>query len=528
MEALDERNKRKAKEMLALSKIKDAKAAAKKRKRDADSDDSDADLARALFDEATKVVPGQIENCDICGKRFTVTPYTPAGPEGGLLCAKCAKGLKNNDPEPKKKVRKSTGGVGRRRNIQREKMDGTYTLGGKNLIRICVETLAKNVDLADDLGDLPEHQIDKIARMISKRRLLNPRTLSLFVRPKARALFLYDAAYLSEDDFRSFFQVCQDLKKLKIRNGIQFKDTIMEYLLSRNIYLESFYLSGANLLSDVMWKRFFEERGECLRTLQIYFTDKHVGDDVIAHLVQHCQKLTRLAIKHNQKVTNEGVKNIANLEELTNLSLHLINKATSKTYAHVIENIGASLESLCLKNVSHIEDDVLCAIHNNCRKLRKLKITDSENMTDDGFAKLFTDWDNPPLKHIDFEACRFLEASKPRENPDKVGLCSDGFCALMAHSGQELETLNVHACRHIGHEAFEHVFREDKVYPELRDLEISFCEQVTPFIMGCIFRSCPKLKNINVFGCMKVKDRGMKVPPTVIMVGGSDAYGGSV
>ena len=144
-------------------------------------------------------------------------------------------------------------------------------------------------------------------------------------------------------------------------------------------------------------------------------------------------------------------------------------------------------------------------------------------MTDAGFVRLFTDWENKPLTTIDLEKCRYVNAVEPKENPNAIGLCSEGFRALMKHSGQHLKYLNVHACRHISQEAFEEVFSLDKLYPELLKLEISFCPHVTDLIIGCIFRTCPNLKELNVFGCMSVK--GVVVPRGKILVGVPNAMG---
>jgi DNA repair protein RAD7 len=144
-------------------------------------------------------------------------------------------------------------------------------------------------------------------------------------------------------------------------------------------------------------------------------------------------------------------------------------------------------------------------------------------MTDAGFVRLFKDWPNPGLVFVDLQKCRQLDSAKPRENPDGYGLCSNGFRALMAHSGKTLRDLNVHGCRHIERVAFEEVFAPEKVYEEMEKLEISFCEEVTDFVVGSAFRSCPNLRELNVFGCMKVG--GVRVPRGKILVGVPNARG---
>ncbi|UKZ70585.1 uncharacterized protein TrAtP1_011560 [Trichoderma atroviride] len=515
------RNAAAEKKVKALDKIKASKAF-KKRKKNADDDEYDDEIAQAIFEERSAPLPGQMENCEICGKRFTVTPYSLAGPDGGLLCAPCGREIaKEREGQPKKKPRKQTGGVGSRRTLQSRMLDGD--VGTKSLATLCVQTLAKNVDLAESLGDLPEHLIDKIARIFSKRRLLKPDTLPLFTQPTTEVLHIYDGAKLGHQEFISIFQVAPNLKKFKVRCAVQFKDEVMDYLLSRDILLESFYLHGANLLSEDKWHEFLAAKGKSLRELQVYFTDRHFGDETLRLLKEYCPELTRLKVCHNQKVTDVGVTAIGNLASLRHLSLELQQDSSAEALRTCITQIGKDLRTFSFKIVPDADDSVLEAIHNTCRSLSKLRITESETMTDKGFAKLFTDWQNPPLEFLDLQKCRQLDAAHPRENPDGIGLCSEGFKALMDHSGHALRNLNVHACRHISREAFEEAFSEKKLYPELRKLEISFCEEVTDFILGSIFRACPNIKEVNVFGCMKVKE--VRVPRGVILVGVPNAQG---
>ncbi|RSL99069.1 hypothetical protein CDV31_012365 [Fusarium ambrosium] len=518
----EQSTKRKREAEKKIQKIKESKSF-KRRKKIIDASDDD-ELAKAIFEQTSAPLPGQMENCEICEKRFTVTPYSVAGPNGGLLCAPCGREMaKERKDLPKKKPKKQTGasGVGRRRAIQSRILDGD--IGTKSLATLCVQTLAKNVDLADSLGDLPDHLIDKIARMFSKRRLLKPETLPLFVQPNTESVHIYDGARLGEQDYISIFQVAQQLRHLKIRCGIQFKDEVMDYLLSRDIALESFYLHGANLLSEDKWHEFLRAKGETLATLQVYYTDKHFGDDTMGVLKESCPNLKRLKVENNQKFTDAGVKAIGELSSLEHIGLQLQNKTHTSAYNELVSKIGTNLRTLSLKVVPGVDDGLLRAIHQHCRSLTKLRITDSEEMTDFGFVDLFTDWANPPLHYVDFQKCRQLDASQPRENPDKLGLCSDGFKALMAHSGQKLQYLNVHACRHITREAFEEVFHPEAHYPDLKELEISFCEEVTDFILGSIFRACPNIREVNVFGCMKVKS--VRVPRGVILVGVPNAQG---
>ncbi|KAG7289609.1 hypothetical protein NEMBOFW57_005980 [Staphylotrichum longicolle] len=512
------------KEQKAIEKIKASKKF-QKRKRGLDSDDED-DLARALA-QSSAPLPGQQENCENCGKRFTVTAYSRNGPNGGLLCSPCSKELDKDDAAAAKKKktakRASGGAVGRRRQLQSNILDGTYSLGAKSLMTLCIETLAKNIDLAEDLGDLPSPIIDKIARKLSKHRLLDSRTLSLFLQPTTEEVHVYDGAKLGSDDFIRIFQTVPGLKRLKVRNGIHFKDTVLDFLMSRHIELEDLYLHGANLISQAKWIEFLQKKGRSLRSLRVYFTDKHFTDAVLAVLPTTCPSLARLKVSHNQQVTGAGVAALAKLPTLRHLSLDLRNELHSDVYVALLTSIGAGLETLSLTRVPGADNTVLDAIHTHCRALTKLRITESEEMTDAGFVRLFTGWANPGLTFVDLQKCRQLDSARPRENPDGLGLCSGGFRALMEHSGKRLRELNVHGCRHIGAGAFEEAFAPGKRYEAMEKLEISFCEEVTDFVVGSVFKSCPNLRELNVFGCMKVRD--VRVPRGKILVGVPNAKG---
>lgn len=514
------RNQKRKKQAEAIEKIKKSKAH-KKRKRDADASDSE-DLVDTMF-AGKQPLPGQMEHCEICEKRFTVTPYSRAGPDGGLLCAKCSKDLAKDDSAPKKKKKPINTGGGGRRKTQSKILDGTQPTGAKTLTTLCVEILAKNIELADDLGDLPPRAIDRIARLLSKRRLLSPQTLDLFLQPTTEQVMVYDGARLSTDDYKRIFSVASNLEKLKLRNAIQFKDEVMEYLIGRQLMLKYLYIHGANLLSAGIWEKYLREKGEHLETLQIYYTDKHINDEVLGLVKDYCHNLQRLKICHNQEVSDEGLLHISEMKKLEHIGLQLVKWTTTEPYVKIIENTGNNLRTFSIKEVPDVDDRVLDALHKETKVLTKLRITGSEVMTDSGFVRLFTNWQNRPLVSVDLQRCRHIDASKPRENAHLVGLCSDGFRALMKHSGRLLRNLNVHACRHISQEAFEDAFAADKVYPELQYVEVSFCEEVTDFVVGSIFRACPNLKELNVFGCMKIKE--VKVPRGRILVGLPNAQG---
>lgn len=513
--------KRKREEEKAIAKIKASKRFQRRRQNyngDMLSDEDEA--ARAVYEEHLAPLPGQMENCELCETRFTVTAYSRTGPNGGLLCPKCSKGL---DKEEGSKRKKKPTSRAKRRQFQSQLLDGVYRSGAKDLMTLCIETLAKNVDQAEDFGDLPPRLVDRLAAILSKKRLLVSKTLDLFLKPTADTVTIYDGARLNSDDFIRIFQTVPMLKHLRTRNSIQFKSNVMEYLVGSPVRLESFDIHGANLVDDERWNSFLLEKGRHLHTLKVHHTDGHFGDEQLELLKVTCPGLVRLKVSHNQKVTDNGLMQIASLPSLQHLSLEIYNPTSSVPYVQILNNIGNGFRTFSLETIHYIDDSVLKAIHENCINLSKLRLTDNETFTDAGFADLFNNWQNPPLTYVDLHKCRHLESADPRENKDNIGLCSAGFEALMRHSGSTLSYLDIHACRHISRQSFENAFAADKVYPELKNIDVSFCWGVNDFVVGSIFRSCPKLKTMKVFGNFGVKN--VKLPKGKILIGMPNAIG---
>jgi DNA repair protein RAD7 len=431
----------------------------------------------------------------------------------------------DKDAGNERKKRKTAAGRARRQ-VQSNLLDGIYP-GAKSLVTLCIETLAKNVEDAESFGDLPAFLVDKLAAVLSKRRLMSPQTLDLFLRPGADTLTVYDGAKLGPDDYIRIFQVVPTVKHLRLRNAVQFKNKVMDHLLGTTVNLESLSLHGANLIDDDHWNLFFAQKGSYLKSFKSYYTDGHFGDEQILALSEVSPDLERLKISHNQKVTDEGIEYMAKFRNLKYLSLEIYettNKhTTSAPYVKVLDSVGPGLRTFSVASAHYIDDSVLNAIHENCQSLSKLRITDNEVLTDAAFANLFTNWLNPPLTFVDFHKCRHIDAAEPRENPNNVGLCSAGFEALMAHSGKTLKYLNVHSCRHISREAFEAVFGVETKFMELKEMDVSFCQSVNDLIVGYIFRSCPNLQTLKVFGNFGVRD--VKVPKGKILIGVPNALG---
>ncbi|KAK5135992.1 hypothetical protein LTR08_004246 [Meristemomyces frigidus] len=520
--------KRKRTEEDAIDKIKKAKsskggskAKGKKGKKgdpdDDDDDDADFDGDDLGMYKKSRPAPGQFEHCDICNKRFTVTPYSKEGPDGGLLCTPCGKELKKDLKKEQRATTKAVGTGRKRRKVESEKLDGIAVGGAKSLSQLCIQKVAQHHDDIEELGDLPQSVLERLSEIFSKKRVMKSKTLPLFLRPDLDSVIVHDAAYLEEEDYRQMFAVVPNLRKLVLSNACQLKDGAIDYMLERCHNVRHIQLYAANLINEGMWHRLFREAGARLEVLKLTWLDAAFEDLVVRDLVQYCPNLERLKLKLCRRLGQDAVVTISDLPALKHLSLQISQDVSTETLVNLVQKRGSGLQTLSLEKFLDADDSLLEAIHDNCTQLSKLRLCENDTYTDAGFTSLFTEWNNTPLSFVDFNSTRDVDNNNPTGPEDAIGLASSGFRALMAHSGETLRHLDISSCRHIELPAFMDVFNGAENYPALEYINISFCNRADTSVVAGIFKSCPALKQLVAFGCFDVQD--VVVPRNVALIG---------
>lgn len=460
--------------------------------------------------------PGQLEHCEVCSKRFTVTPYSKTGPEGGLVCLPCGKEL-DKDAKAEKKAQAKKPAGRKRRKLESDRLDGFAVGGAKTLQQLCIEKAAKHHEDVEELGDMPFTIMERLSEIFAKKRVLNKRTVKLFVRPDLDSIAIHDAAYLEVEDYREMFAVAPNINKLVLRNACQFKDEVLEYMMEKCENIKHLQLYAANLVSNSMWHDLFKHYGTQIQAVKLQWLDAAFEDETVQELVADCPNLVRLKLKLCRRIGAESINHIAELRHLEHLSLQTTNETSAPALAHLVTSVGSGLCTFSLEKFIDADDTVLDAIHNTCTKLRKLRFSENDMASDAGFAALFTEWKNPPLRHADFSFTRDIDNNNPNGPEAAIGLASDGLVALMKHSGSALTRLEVASCRHISKQAFLDAFSNGQVYPELEIINISFCNSVDTSVVAALFMSCPKLKQIVAFGCFDILD--VIVPRGIALIG---------
>ncbi|KAL8709110.1 MAG: hypothetical protein Q9220_006131 [cf. Caloplaca sp. 1 TL-2023] len=516
VETVLQKRKRKRAEEKARAKIKESKNVKKQKKaKKGGSDDDDSDVNLDMY-KKSKPLPGQLENCETCDKRFTVTPYSKTGPEGGLLCVKCSK---EQEQQKKKETnaKKQAAPREKRRKTESNKMDGIIHEGAPSLQDFCIKTIADNAHDIEEFGELPPKLIKKLSEIFSKRRIITSRTLDLFIPAGLTSLDITDCAKLETEDFIKIFSYSPKIHTLNLRNAGQFKDEVIDYIIERDVPIKHLKLHSPNLISNEKWIEFFTKCGHRLESLQLYWLDYSMDDEAFMHLVRRCPNLKRLKMKKCFRLGDAAVGAIQDLSKLEHLSLQLNQPTSASHLTEMVTSIGSQLLTLSLESFEYADDTLLEAIHTHCSRLQKIRLTDNDCCTDVGYTNLFTNWSNCPLSFVDFSSNRSVDYNNPDGTEETVGLGTAGFEALMLHSGTHLETLMIPSCRHIEREGLENAFDGKNQYPALRTADISFVRKTdTPIVAG-IFKSCPQMRKLTAFGCFSISD--VMVPKGVALIG---------
>ncbi|KAI2002950.1 UV-damaged DNA-binding protein rad7 [Ophidiomyces ophidiicola] len=489
-----------------------------KKKQKANIDNGDDEFGEMMY-QKKKSLPGQLANCEICSKRFTVTPYSKTGPNGGLLCVQCSKKQTAEDKKAKAKARKPTKRT-RRQNFSKL-LDGIAQRGAFSLLELCIKKVADNIHDIEEFGDLPPVLLHRLSQILSKRRALTPRTLDLFLRRDVKCIEIFDCAKLETEHFQKIFTFMPALEKVNLRFAGQLKDPVIEYIMERECHIKELQLDSANLISDGCWQKFFETCGSRLESLKLSNLDCSMGDQMVRHMVQHCPNLRRLKIRDCWRPSNDSVLAISMLTHLEHLSLNLMQEVSMEALQTLVFNVGPKLKTLSLQGFKLADDLLLDTIHQRCSRLSKFRFSDNAVCLDRAYAALFTGWQNAGLRVVDVSRARHLDSLTPDGPETAIGLASAGFQALMQHSGDRVERLDISSCRHVSFAAFSAVFDGSRTYPRLREIDVSFHTIVDDFLVNSMVRCCPALAKVTAFACFNI--RTPQVPAGVALIGGVNA-----
>ncbi|KAF8464599.1 hypothetical protein BDZ91DRAFT_697616 [Kalaharituber pfeilii] len=473
----------------------------KRKKPHLDDEDGDAD-----FNPYIKSVPlpGQISFCEICNCRFTVTPYSKAGPGGeGLLCTPCGKKTASEDKEATKK--KFTAKKHRKQTMK-SLLDGE-SMGVKSLRDLAIDVIARHIDEVGQVMDclqLGRRDVDRICQIISRNRALNDHTLKLFLDPGITRLNLYDCSKISTNELRTIAAILPTLRYLMLRFCGSMTNDVFSYYTSQLKNLRGLELGGPFLVTKDCYIDFFQTRGAQLEEFTISDTFRFDAE-VVSALVDNCPNLKELRLKQIIRLDNESVRLLAGLSSLKILEISDPGgEIEDDAVIDLLNSLGSGLKELDLSGCALLTDKVVLAIKQCCPRLVSLSLMEAEEVTDEGIAELFRYWDiNPGLQSINLSRIRKLNQF--------------GIEALLQHSGNTVEILNLNSCP-LKPEIWDSWGKIGMKLDRLRSLDIGFVRSVDDMVVERLCEVCPNLGELKVWGNNHITE-AVKVPPNIRLIG---------
>jgi DNA repair protein RAD7 len=403
-----------------------------------------------------------------------------------------------------------------------------------------MQKVADYIHDIEDFGDLPPSLLMRLGQILSRRRAVTSRTLDLFLRPQYTSIDLFDCASklafyvhystlsdmkfnwwleLDTDDYHKILASMPRLTRINLRFTTPMKDQVFHYMMERDMNIKDLHLDGPNLVTDDCWRQLFTKLGHRFLSLKLWNLDSAFDNETAKVMCLQCPNLHRLKLKFLHKLDNQMLAGISTLRSLQHLSLRFMRETEIETepVLQIVASVGSQLRSLSLEEFEFVDDRLLQHLHEHCHLLTKLRLTLNSTFTDKGLAALFTGWSNQALTYVDLHSLRDVDMTNPAGPEEPIGLASGGFIALMEHSGSKVQHLNIASCRHVSYEAFEQVFAENKLYPKLKYLDISFSTVVDDYLIQCILRCCPALQRLVVFACFKIRD--VHIPRGLALIG---------
>ncbi|KAL0074079.1 hypothetical protein F4703DRAFT_1893939 [Phycomyces blakesleeanus] len=417
--------------------------------------------------------------CSKCNKRFArIASLVDVGDEN--ICPSC---LDNNGPKepPKPKKRK----IGSKRQSQNKAGFNDVP----SLQDICTDTIAEHIDCVEALGDISTINMDKIATIISRNRKMDTRTAQLFMNPLRRELTLTDCTAIDKNGLINIAQFCPHLEKLTLTYCGRMTDEVINAYATRLKNLKSIELSGPYLVTDKGWESFFGAIGSQLNTFAIRHSMRFTQASMKA-LVGAAKNLKHLRLSRLSRLDDDGVELICRLKPLETLEISWPGcKISSSILAKILEH-HTTLKELCLDGCTSVDDTVVEAIQLYCPHLEKLSLSECNEITSEAIQTLFEEWKTPyPGRGL-----TYLNISRCLSTQDEA------LIAIINHSKNTLKHLNIHSLDDLTPLVLERL----GVCKELTTLDCGFVRSMDDCVMGCLAIECPKLKDIEVWGCHQI------------------------
>jgi len=269
-------------------------------------------------------------------------------------------------------------------------------------------------------------------------------------------------------------------------------------------HLTHLSLLGPFLVRTEAWIEFFKAKPE-LRSFRIHQSPRF-DHECAKSLAKNCTKLEELQLKEVGHLGDTFVESLCALPPLKLLDLSNPGVGILENgWLQILERHGPTLESFDPSWHEGFTDVVLgSGIWKHARVISELRLEGLSSLSDAGVAHFFENWDQP---FTDVDDCGALDPNPPLRTLSLARNCSLSnatFTALLAHSAPSLVSLNLNGLGQISSESLGRL----KDVSDMRSLDMSWCRELDDFMMKDVVSNAPKLGEVRVWGCNRVRGTG--------------------
>jgi len=267
-------------------------------------------------------------------------------------------------------------------------------------------------------------------------------------------------------------------------------DVVLESWSSSLPVLQSIELLGPFLVKASAWKTFFQSHPR-LKSFLITQSPRFDVECMKTLVETSHESLQRLGLREIGKMSDEFLEHIAQLSgTLTYLDLADPAESCSEgAMITLLSVLGPTLTHLDLSGHITLTDGVLHQGLKSAAQLEGLVLSNLPELTDEGVAKFFSDWEGPPLSLLSMSRNPFLATT--------------ALTAVIKHSGASLRDLNINGWKDVEQSTLGTIGN----MTELKKLDWGWCRNVDDFIMKDLLTNCKGLQEVKVWGCNKVEGK---------------------
>ncbi|KAI9570701.1 RNI-like protein [Boletus coccyginus] len=453
---------------------------------------------------------GSFEECVRCEKQFTVTKYTlAANPPPGYLCHQCAK-ASGADPFKKPAASKKRKPASEKREVINFEQRRFPTLAC-----LCIELIGTYIDDVEALGDIGSVNMDEIAKTLARNRSLTSKNAHLFYDVQNKKLRFYDATNLAPPALTTLASLNPNLTHLHLDFCGRLTCPVITVFSESLPNLTHLSLLGPFLVRAEAWIGFFKAKPE-LRSFRITQSPRF-DLECVKSLAKNCAKLEELQLKEVGHLGDTFVEPLCALPPLKFLDLSNPGASILEDgWVRILERHGPRLESFDPSWHEEFTDAVLeNGIRKHARAISELRLEGLSSLSDEGVAHFFENWDKPfatldsedSESEVEVDECGTFTPNPPLRTVSLARNCalsSATFTALLAHSASSLVSLNLNGLGAISSESLGQL----KDVLDVRWLDMSWCRDLDDFMMKDVVSNAPKLSEVRVWGCNRVRGTG--------------------